>query len=195
MKKGLKTLIVGILLFAVGTFVVPIAFILPIILDGADERQFIIPGTTEVEISEPGRYYLWNDFQTVYSGKSYSRSNSIPDGLEITITKQDGEGLAFSSDTSISSSSGSSSKNSIGYVEVSSPCKLTVSVLGNSDKRVFSFSQSGLMKMFGLIFGGFGLSMLLAISGAGISIWGIVKLVKNDKKSEPDGVVNEPGAP
>jgi hypothetical protein len=184
MKKGLKTLIVGILLFTVGAFVVPIAFVLPLIMDDSDERQFIIPGATKVEITEPGRYYLWNDFQTIHEGKSYNRSEGIPDGLEIAVTDQNGQGLDFKSDTSISSSSGSSSKNSIGYVEVTNPGRLVVSVSGNSDERVFSFSQSGIMKVLGLIFGGFGLSLLLAIAGVGFSIWGIIKLVQNNKKSE-----------
>ncbi len=187
MKKGLKTLIAGVLLFLIGAFVVPIAFILPVILDDSHERQFIIPGSTEVEIAEPGRYYLWNDFQTVYDGKSYNRSKSIPDGLEITVKDESGRSLAFSSDTSISSSSGSSSKNSIGYIDVEKPSKLSVSVQGGSEQRIFSFSQSGIMKILGLIFGGFGLSMLMALAGIGVSIWGIVKLVKNKKKGEQGG--------
>ena len=190
MEKGLKTLIAGIVLFVVGAFVVPIAFLLPLILNNSDERQFIIPGITEVEILESGRYYLWNDFQTVFDGKSYNRSESIPDGLEIAITNEDGKDLQFTSDTSMSSSSGSSSKNTIGYVEVSNPSRLTVSVSGGSDERVFSFSESGIMKMLGLIFGGFGLSMLLALAGVGISIWGTIKLVMNNRKGEQGGAGN-----
>ena len=190
MEKGLKTLIAGIVLFVVGAFVVPIAFLLPLILNNSDERQFIIPGITEVEILESGRYYLWNDFQTVFDGKSYNRSESIPDGLEIAITNEDGKDLQFTSDTSMSSSSGSSSKNTIGYVEVSNPSRLTVSVSGGSDERVFSFSESGIIKMLGLIFGGFGLSMLLALAGVGISIWGTIKLVMNNRKGEQGGAGN-----
>ena len=180
----------GIVLFVVGAFVVPIAFLFPLILNNSDERQFIIPGTTKVEIQKPGRYYLWNDFQTVFDGKSYNRSKSIPDGLEIAIMNEEGKDLQFTSETSISSSSGSSSKNSIGFVEVSNPSSLTVSVSGGSDERVFSFSESGILKLLGLIFGGFGLSILLALAGVGISILGIIKLVMNNKKGEQGGAGN-----
>lgn len=106
MKKGLKTLIAGILLFLIGSFVVPLAIIMPVILGDSNEHQFIIPGSTAVEIVEPGRYYLWNDFQTVHDGKSYNRSESIPDGLEINVKNEIGSSLLFSSDTSISSRTG-----------------------------------------------------------------------------------------
>ncbi len=188
MKKGLKTLIAGILLFFVGPIIVPIVFILPILLDAMQgnfkERQFIIPGELEIEIAEPGRYYLWNDYKTVFEGKSYNRSESIPDGLEIKVADQDGRNLALIGHSSISSSTGHASKNSIGYVEVSSPCKLTVTVSGSSDDRVFSFSQSGITKIVGLVFAGFGFSMLFAAAGLGLSIWGIVKMTKEKKLGE-----------
>lgn len=184
MEKGLKTLIAGIVLFVVGAVIVPLAFVLPVILNDSDEQQFIIPGNTEVAIGKPGRYYLWNDFLTVFNGKSYNRSDSIPDGLEIAITNEDGEVLNFVSDTSTSLSSGRSSKNSIGFIEVSAPSRLTVSVLGGSEERVFSFSESDMMKMLGRIFVGSAVSMVLALAGVGISIWGIVKLVQNNKKDD-----------
>ena len=179
MKKGIKTLITGILLSAVGAIVVPIAVVLPLILDKSDQQQqFVVPSTTEVEVGEPGRHYLWNDYQTFYDGKNYSQSKSIPDGIEIHVADLDGKSLPFTSDTSISSSVGSYSKNSIGYVEVDSPGKLTVAVSGSPDNRVFSFSKSEIMKILGLIFGGIGLCLLLTTAGIGISIWGIIKLVK-----------------
>ncbi|MDD5262205.1 MAG: hypothetical protein PHD76_10200 [Methylacidiphilales bacterium] len=165
MKKGLKTLIAGILLFVIGAFVVPIAMILPLILDGSKETQFMIPGSAEVDIEKPGRYYLWNDYQTVFEGKSYNRSEGIPDGLEISIKSANGEKLKFVSDTSISSSSGSSSKHSIGYIQAGNPGKLTVAVSGTAEPRVFSFSESGIMKMLGLIFAGSAISILVALTG------------------------------
>lgn len=176
----------GIMLFSIGVFVAPAVFILPIILDGSERQEFMIPGSTEVDILEVGRYYLWNDYQTVYDGKSYNRSENLPDGLEITIRNEGGERLSFIGDASITSSSGSRSKSSIGYVDIEHPSKLTVSVTGVADPRVFSFSKSGIMKILGMLFGGFGLSLLLALAGIGISIWGIIKLVNNNQKGDSD---------
>ena len=137
MKPGLKTLIIGITLFLLGGFVIPVLLILPIFLTKSSEQQFLIPGAKELTIEEPSRYYLWNDFQTVFEGKSYSRSERLSDGIEITVTDGTGKILAFQSDTSIYSSSGSSSKNSIGYVDVSEPGELFITVKSASEKRVF----------------------------------------------------------
>jgi len=185
MKPGLKTLIIGIVLFVLGGFVIPFLLILPLFLNKPDNQQFLIPGSKEVTVEKVGRYYLWNDFQTVYDGKSFSRSENIPDGLEIIVTDDAGKTLPFKSDTSTSSSSGSSSKNSIGYVEVSNQGKLMVSVSGDSEERVFSFSRSIFPKMFLTILGGGAASLLMAFIGFGIGIWGAIKLARN-KAGEED---------
>ena len=187
MKPGLKTLITGITLFIFGGFVIPFLPILPLFLNESANSQFLIPGSKEVTVEKPGRYYLRNDFQTVYDGKSFSRSESIPDGLEIAVTDDTGKTLAFTSDTSTAPSSGSSSKNSIGYIEVSNPGKLKVSVSGDSEARVFSFSQSIFPKMFLTILGGGTASLLMAFIGFGIGIWGVIKLVRNKRGEDVHG--------
>ena len=191
MKTGLKTLIIGITLFILGGFVIPFLLILPIFLNESSEQQFLIPGSKEFTVEEPSRYYLWNDFQTVFEGKSYSRSEKLPDGIEIAVTDGTGKILAFQSDTSISSSTGSSSKNSIGYVEVSEPSELFITVKSASEKRVFSFSASIFPKMFFAILGGGIVSMLLAFIGFGLGVWGVVKLLSN--KSGEQGSSNNAG--
>jgi hypothetical protein len=144
MKKGLKTLIAGILLLVVGPFILPIVFMIPVLLEviqgDPNEKQFIIPGAAEIEVTEAGRYYLWNDYKTIHQGRAYSRSKTIPDGLEIKVADQEGKSLLLTSDTLVTSARGSSAKNSIGYVEVTGPTKLAITVSGSPDQRVFSFS-------------------------------------------------------
>jgi len=49
-----------------------------VVLQHGHEVQSKVPGTQEVIIEKPGRYYLWNDFRTVYAGKSYDQSEHIP---------------------------------------------------------------------------------------------------------------------
>lgn len=179
MRSGIKTILSGGI-FLVGAFVVPLLFVLPLLMAHKQEAQFKIPGTIEVAVKEPGRYYLWNDFRTGYNGKSYDRSESIADGIEIRIHDASGHQLQFVTDASISMSSGTSSKKSIGYVEVESPGAVTVEVKGGGEERIFSFSQSGLLKIFSMIIGGVGLSMMIAVTGIGLIIWGIVKLARGD---------------
>jgi hypothetical protein len=183
MKRGIKTIIAGTVVFVVGAFVIPLLFVLPMIFGKSQDFQFKAPGSAETTVNEPGRYYLWNDFRTVYGGKSYDRSETIPDGVEIQIRDAAGRQLQFFSDTSISMTSGGSSKKSIGYVVVKDPGKVTLLLAGGNEERIFSFSQSGLLKMFGLIAGGFGLSMLTGLVGFGLIIWGVVKLVRGSKKT------------
>ena len=180
MKPGLVTLISGIALFMLGAFVILFLLIVPLFLNESADQQFLVPGSQQVLIEDPGRYYLWNDFQTVYEGRTFNRSQNIPDNLTITVTNPIGETLTFRSNTSISFTSGSSSKNSIGYVDVSDPGKLMVSVSGDTEQRVFSFSQSIFPKMLLAILGGGAVSLLVALAGIGIGIWGLVKFLKNE---------------
>lgn len=181
MKPGVKTIIAGAVLFLIGAVVVPLSIALPLILGTPKAAQFIIPGTMATKIEKPGRYYLWNDFQTMYDGKSYNRSESIPDGLEIHVRDSKGEPINFVSDTSITMSNGGASRHSIGYVELASPGKVSIEVSGGNEERVFSFAQSGLLKMFVRIVGGVGIALVFGFAGFGIIIWGIVKLVRGRK--------------
>lgn len=188
MKPGIKTIIAGGVTFLLGAIVVPLLFVLPLFFEHHDDAQFKVPGSTEVVLKEPGRYYLWNDFRTIYNGKSYDRSETIPDGLDIHIRDADGHQLEFVSDASTSmSSSSSSAKKSIGYVEVEHPGKVTIQVSGGNEERIFSFSQSGLLKMFGLILGAVGLSLITALAGLALIVWGIVKLTRSKRIAAPNG--------
>lgn len=182
MRNGLKPLIVGIALFVVGAFVVPLLILVPLVLSDASEAQFLGPGRVEFSAEAPGRYYLWNEHQTIFEGTSYHRSESLPDGLNISIKDARGQRLKFTTDTSISSSSGSSAKKSIGYVEVAQPGLVSVNISGDVEPRVFSFAESQLLKVFGLIFGGVGLSILLAVVGVIVGVVGVVRLAQGSAK-------------
>jgi hypothetical protein len=185
MKRGLGTIITGVVLFVAGAFVVPAAIVIPLILNQTKAKQFLVPGSVEISAETPGRYYLWNDFRTVFNGRTYQSPEELPGGLEITITDGGGSRLTFVSDGSTSSSNGSSSKRSIGYVEVTTPGNLTVAVSGNTDQRVFSFARSEILKILGLVLGGMGASGLTALGGIILAIFGIVRLSRNSGPSLP----------
>lgn len=185
MKRGLGTIITGVVLFVAGAFVVPAAIVIPLILNQTKAKQFLVPGSVEISAETPGRYYLWNDFLTVFNGRTYQSPEELPGGLEITITDGGGSRLTFVSDGSTSSSNGSSSKRSIGYVEVTTPGNLTVAVSGNTDQRVFSFARSEILKILGLVLGGMGASGLTALGGIILAIFGIVRLSRNSGPSLP----------
>ena len=182
MKPGILTLITGVALFVLGAFIFPVLVVLPLILGKSSAVQFKVPGIIEVPVEVPGRYYLWNDFEIVYKGKSYDRSKSIPDGMEIRIWNTNGDLLEFVSDSSISSSGDAGGSNSIGYVTVQSPGKVRIEIVGGNEERIFSFSRSRFLAIFSRIAGGLSLSMLVGLGGIGMIVWGIVKLVRTSKK-------------
>jgi hypothetical protein len=184
MKPGVKTIIAGGATLLLGIIVVPLVFILPLLHGKQGNAQFKSPGSGVFAIKEPGRYYLWNDFRTVYDGKVYDKSETIPDGYEFRFRDADNLQLEFLSDSSISSSFNSSAKKSVGYVEVPHPGKVTVEVSGGNEERIFSFSQSRLLKMLGLILGGSALFMLFCLGGIGLIVWGISKLARSNRKNE-----------
>ncbi len=175
-------MIAGGVIFMFGAIVVPVLIILTAILGKSNAVQFKVPGTCETSVGKPGRYYLWNDFQTVFNGKSYHRSKTLPDGMEFKIHTADGALLPFVSDTSITSSVNGSSKDSIGYVEIQSPGRVKIEVTGGEEERIFSFAPSDLFNILGLLAGGVGLSALVALSGLGLGLWGIIKFVNSRQK-------------
>jgi len=151
MKSGIATIIAGAVLFIPGAFFPPLVFLVLVVLEYRHEVQFEVPGIQEVSVEKPGRYYLWNDYQTVYAGRSYNQSEHIPGGMQIDIRDSDGNLLPFTSDTSMSSTGDGSAKNTIGYVEVIKPGKVKVDVSGGSDERIFSFGPTDLARMFFLL--------------------------------------------
>jgi hypothetical protein len=175
----MKKIVIGIILFILGAFIIPLTLVLTVVSNLPAEKQFKIPGTAQVTIDEPGRYYLWNNYQTLFEGKSYNRSERLPDGIEIKITDAStGEPFDFTTSLSISSTSGSNSKNSIGYIEVQNAADISIEVAGGNNERIFSFSQSRLLELIGLILACVLLSTVSALSGVGITIWGIISLVR-----------------
>jgi hypothetical protein len=177
MKSGLLLVIFGAMLF-LGAFIIPVLFVLPLILGKSDEIQFKVPGQLEFNAKTAGRYYLWNDYETVYHGKTYNSSEKLPDGLDIVVRSADGTELQFTSDTSSSVNGNGSSARSIGYVEMDQPGKLKIEVSGNTQDRVFSFAKSKLPKILGLVSAGVGASVLAFFVSMGLIIWGILKLIK-----------------
>jgi hypothetical protein len=179
MRPGVKLIIAGSVLMVAGVLVVPLMVIVPLVLEDRLDVRFEVPGTAEAEVVEPGRYYLWNDFETVFEGTSYNRSEKVPDGYEIRIRDAEGKLLEFTGNASITSSGPKGSKKSIGFVEVTEPGSVAIEVSGGDEERIFSFGPSIIFKILGMVFGGLGLAMLVGGAGFGVIIFGIVKLARS----------------
>jgi hypothetical protein len=178
MKGGIITIIAGVVLVFLALVVVPMAAFVPMMLSDLEtDPQFKVPGKTQIAVDKPGRYYLWNNYRTVFEGRSFNRNPYLPDGMEIRISDaQTGKSLDFVGSSSASANSEASSSR-IGYVEIPGPCKVEIEVTGGQEELVFSFSKSDFPQMLRLIVGTFVAVPFLGLAGFGVIIWGIVKLV------------------
>lgn len=184
MKKGLKTLIAGIVLLALGIFAVPLTFVVPLINIESNEVQFIVPATFRTKVDEPAKYYLWNIYKTMHEGKKYNQSVDIPDGVQIQIADANGKPMELITDgASFSGNSISTYYNSIGYIDIESPGEITITVTGIKQPRVFSFSRSLFSENMTKLLGGLAACFLLVVVGGGLAIWGIIKLMSSNKKN------------
>lgn len=187
MKKGVKKIIGGGIIFTAG-LALPFVILIPLFFQG-DAITFRVPGSIELTIEEPGQYYLWHNYNTVFEGQSYSFSKELPHGLSFALVeKNSGLSVPIQSDLSLSTESGSQKNTSIGYYELTHPGQYTLSVTGNTDDRVFSFKKS-IFENGLLFFGGAILGMILAfVAGIGalvLIIFGIIDLVRESKSAKP----------
>jgi hypothetical protein len=189
MKKGVKKIIGGGILFVAG-MILPFVFIVPLFFQN-DDITFRVPGSSEISIEDPGRYYLWNNYSTVFEDRSYSFDKELPHGLSFSLIEKDsGSTILMKCDSSTSSESGNQKKISIGYYELANPGQYTLSVSGNTENRVFSFGKSFFGKGL-LFFGGMILGMVLAFAAAicalVLVILGIIDLVReSDTANQKD---------
>lgn len=196
MKLHMKQIISGITLFILGGIIIPTVFCIiafTYVLTNKPLAKFIIPGQVTVTITNQGRYYLWNDHQTIFDGKTYSSPEELPAGLDISLLeKQNGGAVRFIPDPSITSSNNNSHKISVGYFEVNESGAYVLSILGKSEPRVCSFGKSTLTLRTVLIFLGTScVSGVMGITGFVLVLIGIINLIKDkNQKTSLDPVVS-----
>jgi len=190
MRAGMKRIIAGAIVGGLEAVVI-LFFMIRILLPGnlGDEKnhRFNVPGSTEVVVEDSGRYYLWNDYKTVYEGKDFNQSKHLPKGTAITIiNKETGTPYDFVHET-IYKTSGSESATSIGYIEINTPATVEIDVQGGNEERVFSFFKYDFFKTFYLIAAVIGISMILGPLSLVLLISGFVGMVRANKKHNQTG--------
>ena len=176
MKPGIKQIIAGVLLIGIGVICVPLVIVTTMVRDSVDLVEFEVPGSAMAFVDTPGRYYLWHDYQTVYDGRTYNNPVELPNGLSVDVTGLGGLPLEFVSAPNTSFTSNGRARQSVGYVEVLEAGQVSVTVTGEAESRIFSFSPFSLGRFAGLIFKGILFAGAAALSSLGLIIWGIVKL-------------------
>jgi uncharacterized membrane protein len=156
---------------AVGGVVACAALVVLFVLRLDGDTRFVAPGSHVVTVKQPGKQVIWNDYRTVFEGRSYDAPERLPEGLQIRVTE-----AATGKDLDIASSRGASWKSpvservSIASFEVATPGRYTVTIGGDFPPRVFSVGPGFLLPLLGTIAGavavlllGFALALVLAI--------------------------------
>lgn len=178
MRKWIIILAVGVVVFVV-SIVLPLFLLLPMISE-EDRPQLLIPGSMHISVQEPGKYYLWDDYETVFKGRTYFHPEGLPGGLRITLMKVDSnEHIEIVGDSSFTSKRGSSSRRSIGYFDLLKG-EYLLKVQGDTEPRVFSFGQSVFTTHFVLLVLG---SVLFQFVGLGLTALGTIFVVRNGLSS------------
>lgn len=194
MKPGICMIIVGGVVFLFAVILVPFLAVVPVLTMGSKgDSKFLVPGGTTVTVEKAGRYYLWNEYRTLFDGKTYNRPEALPDGWEIEIRdRTTGEDLELTTGSGTSTTGGQTEKKSIGYVdfeegdidnEIAIEVKASSGGGGGGKKsqlklRVFSFSRSEVWSIMGWILGGVAGSLVAGLIGVCVIILGVVKTVR-----------------
>jgi len=157
----------------------PLGLVLYFITLEESATKFKTPCHIELTVDELGKYYLWNEYQCVFERTVYTSSKVLPNGLQINlISKETSNKPQLHSDQSVFMSSGDNESSSIGYYEISELGIYFLEVSGDTNTRMFSFGKSrvGTIVLIVCVVGIF--SLLISFTGIGVTIYGIVQVVK-----------------
>lgn len=135
-------------------------------------KQFLIPGSIEVQLPRGGDYTLWHEYRTIFNGKSYTASTNLPVGLKVVFKNcNTGSNVVMEPHHSAAFTSNLTAGRSVGHFTISTPGRYIVSVSGPiKQPLVFSFREDWLLEVLGQTF-------LLLMVGGLLALIGIVMLI------------------
>ncbi|MCC5808545.1 MAG: hypothetical protein JJU00_19615 [Opitutales bacterium] len=183
MRPGLLYIIFGATLFLLGIAAVPVMIVLPLLTaHGGTDGRIDAPGSGVVEIVEPGRHYLWHEFEGTADGRRRRTPEFLPTEWYITITDADDTELSLTPDTSVSVTSGTTRRRSLGYFSVETPSEITVEARGDGPPTVLTVSAFDFRALTRRFLSAFAIGF--AASGAGIVflIVGVARYARSGTK-------------
>lgn len=174
---------------AVATIVSITALIAWYVLTLDQGVQFIGPGRHTATFDQPGTYLVWNDYRTVFNGRSYEESEKLPPGVQVTVIEVDGgQALAISASINTSSNLGDTARNSVAKFEITRPGRYEIIIEGDFPARVFSASKEFLLGLLAMIFGAIALLFLGFGAAIGLVCWVFIKREQARAAAAPVGV-------
>lgn len=186
MKRGMKQLVLGALFLAVAFLLFVFTFVS--LYRGASlDDQFKAIGRFTVHATDTGRYYIWDNYKTVFDGKRIEHGSGFP--KEILIEVRDGAGrrIEFSRDHGQSWVIGNHAKRSIGYIVLRESGEMTVEVKGGNGARILSFGKANMSGELWQRLRGFAFAVIAFILGVPMVIWGLIGVFRSSKRAAIPG--------
>jgi len=142
MKKGIKKVILGCGLIIL-TWTILIIFVISV-FDRIDniEKTFKIPGKIKILVTKPGKYYLWNDFRTIFEGKTYVQDRILPHDMSFSLMQKKSQTtIPFIDDRSKNLIGDDEARASIGYFSITTPGEYELAITGDTAPRIFSWGR------------------------------------------------------
>ncbi len=158
-----------------GCMVVAAGLIARLVLKTDEATQFLVPARHVLEL-RAGRHVVWNDYVTVFEGRSYDESKKLPTGAQITVTEVGG-GRSVPVRSGVSATFKGSTTERVAVVEfdVAQPGRYEIAVLGDFPPRVFSTGPESIRALLWSVFGAIALVFLGLGAGTGIGAWAFIK--------------------
>ena len=141
-----------------------------LVLTWEEGAQFVAPGRQALTL-DSGEHVVWNDFITVFEGRSYQSSKALPDGVQITVTDGGGASVVLRRASGATYKGFNTERVSVMKFDIARPGRYEIAVRGDFQPRVFSVGPDHTGALLWTILGSIALVFLGLGTGIGIAAW------------------------
>jgi len=135
--------------------------------------QFLVPGRAVLDLGA-GNHVVWNDHVTVFEGRSYQSSRTLPGGVRVTVTGSGG-GIALRSASGATYKGSNTERVAVMQFDIAQPGRYEVAVQGDFQPRVFSVGPDHVSAVLWTVFGAIAVLFLGMGAGIGVAAWAFIR--------------------
>lgn len=136
--------------------------------------QFLAPGRQVLELGS-GRHVVWNDYRTIFQGRTFDASRTLPSGVEITVAEAgSGRPVAVRRAGNTTFTSANTERAAVVEFEIAQPGRYAIAIRGNFPPRVFSVGPDMVRILLLAIFGSLGLLFAGWGAAGAIAVWAYI---------------------
>ena len=145
-----------------------------LVLTWEEGTQFLAPGRQALTLN-PGEHVVWNDHVTVFEGRSYRSSKSLPDGVQVTVTGSGGASVVLRRASGATYKGFNTERVAVMKFDIARPGRYEIAIQGDFQPRVFSVGPDHTGALLWTIFGAIALLFLGFGAGIGVAAWAFIR--------------------